>query len=143
MTAKRKSYNELSHLSTFEDRYNYCQLKGNVGYETFGYDRYLNQKFYKSPEWKKVRDEVIIRDNGCDLGIEGNPIIGKIYIHHINPLTLDDVSKNSKAMLDPNNLICVSHATHNAIHYGDDTIIKDKNITERKPNDTCPWKIRR
>lgn len=137
---KSKGYSELSQLSTFEDRYNYLKVNNVVGCETFGYDRYLNQKFYTSAEWKRVRNEVIIRDNGCDMGLPGYPIRGKIYIHHIEPLTLDDVANNSYKMLDPNNLVCVSQSTHNAIHYGDETIVKDKVIVERTPNDTTLWR---
>lgn len=135
-----KGYNELSSLSTFEERYDYLRTNSKVGTDKFGFDRYLNQRFYQSAEWKKVRDEVIIRDNGCDMGLKDYPIRGKIYIHHIVPLTLDDVSNNSDSMLDPDNLVCVSMATHNAIHYGDSTIVKDKNLVERSANDTCPWR---
>lgn len=127
-----KNYTELSHISDFEGRYNYLKIHGSVGIEKFGYDRYLNQKFYMSPEWERVRNEVIVRDNGCDMGLAGYPIKGKIYIHHIEPLTLEDVQNNSFKMLDPNNLVCVSHATHNAIHYGDATIVRDKTVVERR-----------
>lgn len=135
-----KSYNELSKLSSFKDRYDYARLHGSVGTETFGYDRYLNQSFYRSAEWKKVRNQVILRDDGCDLGTPGVKIHGKIIIHHLNPLTLEDVENCSEKMLDPNNLVCVSQSTHNAIHYGDDEIVRSKELVERKPNDTCPWK---
>lgn len=138
--SQTRNYAELSHISDFEGRYNYLKIQGQVGLEKFGYDRYLNQKFYTSPEWERVRNEVIVRDNGCDMGLEGYPIKGNIYIHHIEPLTLEDVQNNSFKMLDPNNLVCVSHATHNAIHYGDATIVRDKTVVERTPNDTCPWK---
>lgn len=141
MTPKHiKGYNELSSLSTFAERYEYLRSNNQVCKSTFGYDRYLNQKFYNSAEWKSIRDKIIVRDNGCDMGLKDYPIKGKIYIHHIEPLTLDDISCNSYKMLDPNNLVCVSLATHNAIHYGDDTIVKDKNIQERSKNDMCPWR---
>lgn len=140
METKRKSYSEMSQCGTFDERYNYLKLQGEVAGETFGFDRYLNQKFYKSREWKRVRDQVIVRDNGCDMGLKDYPIKGKILIHHINPLSLDEVSNGSPALLDPNNLVCVSHETHNAIHYGDQTIVKDKTLVERRPNDTSPWK---
>lgn len=135
-----KKYSEMLQLSTFEDRYNYLKLHGDVGRETFGNDRYMNQQFYRSAEWKRVRDQVIVRDGGCDLGLPDHKISGKIYIHHINPLTLDDITNNPEKMLDPENLVCVSHVTHNAIHYGDDTILRTKQLTERTPNDMCPWR---
>lgn len=135
-----KTYSELRQLKTFEERYNYCRLKGGVGTETFGYDRYLNQNFYRSAEWKRIRDEVIVRDGACDLGLKDHPISGRIYIHHLNPLSVEDITESTDALLDPNNLICVSHATHNAIHYGDDTVVRDKTYVERKPNDTTLWR---
>ena len=135
-----KGYSELKQLNTFEERFEYLKLKGNVGKDTFGFDRYLNQQFYKSKEWKQVRDQVIIRDGGCDLGIPGHDIYGKVYIHHIEPLTPEDIETSSDNMLNPNNLICVSLETHNAIHYGDSSILKKNQIVERKPNDECPWK---
>ena len=140
METRRKSYSEMSQCGTFDERYNYLKLQGEVAGETFGFDRYLNQKFYKSREWKRVRDQVIVRDNGCDMGLKDYPIKGKILIHHINPLSLDEVNNSSPALLDPNNLVCVSHETHNAIHYGDQTIVKDKTLVERRPNDTSPWR---
>lgn len=135
-----KTYNELRQLDTFEDRYNYCRLNADVGGETFGFDRYLNQNFYKSAEWKKVRREVIVRDNGCDLGLADHPIGGRIYIHHLNPLSVDDFADSTEMLLNPNNLICVSQATHNAIHFGDDTVVRDKTLVERKPGDTTLWR---
>lgn len=137
---KSKNYEELTQLSTYEDRFKYLQTTNKVGTETFGFDRYLNQQFYKSKEWEKVRNEVIIRDNGCDMGLKGYPIKGRCIIHHINPLTLEDVQNNSEKMLDPNNLVLVSKSTHDAIHYGDDTVVKEKKVVERVPFDTCPWR---
>lgn len=135
-----KSYKELSLLNSFEDRFNYLKLVGKVGVDTFGFDRYMNQQFYRSREWKNVRDYVIVRDNGCDLGISGKEITGKIYIHHINPISPDDIEHSSDNLLDPNNLICVSQETHNAIHYGDNSILEKNKVVQRVPGDTCPWK---
>lgn len=137
----RIRYSELATLKTFEERFNYVKLNAGIGSETFGFDRYLNQEFYKSREWKRVRDYVIARDNGCDLGVPGYEIHGPIYIHHLNPITIDDVINSDDNLLDPNNLICVSFATHNAIHFGDDSIIDRNKIVERHKNDTSPWKI--
>lgn len=139
MTIIKKTYSELITLPTFEERYRYLRLKGAVGEDTFGFDRYLNQKFYRSAEWKRIRDQVIIRDNGCDLGIEDRIIHGKILIHHMNPITDYDIRYMTDALLNPEYLICVTHSTHNAIHYGDeDLLTKDPVI--RTKNDTCPWK---
>lgn len=139
ITMSIKTYSELISLPTFEDRYRYLQLNGSVGKETFGFDRYINQNFYRSYAWKKVRDEVIIRDNGCDLGIEDRIIYGKILIHHMNPITDKDIINLTDFLLNPEYLICVTHSTHNAIHYGDENLLlKDPII--RMPNDTCPWK---
>lgn len=134
-----RTYSELITLPTFEERYRYLRLGGRVGEETFGFDRYLNQVFYKSPEWLKVRDHVIIRDNGCDLGIEGREIYGRILIHHMNPLTTDDILKRSEYLLDPEFLICTVKGTHDAIHYGDESSLLIV-PPERTRNDTCPWK---
>lgn len=133
-----RTYSELSELSTFEERFQYLRLDGSVGKETFGFDRYLNQVFYRSQKWKSVRDKVIIRDNGCDLGMDGYTIYGRIIIHHMNPLTIEDIEKESKFLLDPEFLICTVHHTHNAIHYGDESLLMKAPI-ERKENDTCPW----
>lgn len=134
-----KNYTELSKLKTFKERFRYLRLDGCVGDDTFGFDRYINQAFYKSKEWRRVRDYVIIRDCGSDLGIEDVPINGKVLIHHMNPITKMDLIDNIEYVLDPEYLICVSHETHNAIHYGLEDIAKDE-IIEREPNDTCPWK---
>ena len=135
-----KCYSELCQLGTFEERYRYLRLFGTVAGETFGFDRYLNQEFYKSKEWKRVRDQVIIRDNGCDLGISGREISGNIYVHHMNPICAEDIEDLTDYLLNPEYLICVSHETHNAIHYGDESQIHRNEFKERTSNDTCPWK---
>lgn len=134
-----KTYSQLIRLPTFEDRFEYLKLKGSVGKDTFGHDRYLNQVFYSSMEWRQLRDEIIIRDNGCDLGIEGREIGGKVYIHHLNPLGANDILTHSEYLVNPEYLICVSFETHNAIHYGDINLLPRDPI-ERKRNDTCPWR---
>lgn len=134
-----RTYSELIRLKTFEERFQYLQLSGSVGKEIFGFDRYLNQNFYRSAVWKRVRDKVIIRDNGCDLGIDDRAIYGNILIHHMNPITDKDILNLTDILLNPEYLVCVSHNTHNAIHYGDeDMLIKD--LVVRTKNDTCPWK---
>ena len=136
---KMKTYNECIKLKTFDERFEYLQLHGLVGEETFGYSRYLNQILYRSPEWKRLRQEVIIRDNGCDLAFNGYEINGKILIHHINPISLQDIEERSPKVFDMNNLITVSFMTHQAIHYGSkDLLLLDP--VERKPNDQCPWR---
>lgn len=134
-----RTYSQLIHLPTFEDRFEYLKLKGSVGKDTFGHDRYLNQVFYSSMEWRRLRDEIIIRDNGCDLGIEGRQIVGKVYIHHLNPLDVNDILTHNEYLVNPEYLICVSFETHNAIHYGDINLLPRDPI-ERKRNDTCPWR---
>ena len=134
-----RTYTDLIKFETFEERYEYLRLDGTVGADTFGFDRYLNQVFYRSQRWKKVRDAVIIRDNGCDLGVEGRGIYGRIIIHHMNPITIEDIQRESKFLLDPEFLICTVHNTHNAIHYGDSNLLIKAPI-ERRKNDTCPWK---
>lgn len=134
-----RTYTELIKLPTFKERYEYLKLNGNLGEQTFGYDRYLNQVFYRSARWKSIRNQIIIRDNGCDLGIDGFEIYGKVLIHHMNPITLSDITEESSYLVNPDFLICVSMETHNAIHYGND--IRLPSIPEdRKPNDTCPWR---
>lgn len=134
-----RTYKELQQLQTFDERFAYLQLHGYIGKETFGYDRYLNQQFYRSKEWKDVRRIVILRDHGCDLGIMDRTITGRIYIHHMNPITREDLINGSDLVLNPNYLICVSSMTHEAIHYGDkDLLISD--YVERSPYDTCPWR---
>ena len=134
-----KTYSELILLPTFEERFKYLQLNGRVGDDTFGFDRYINQKFYRSAEWKRIRDLVIMRDNGCDLALEGYEIYGRILIHHMNPITVKDVELSTEYLMNPEYLICVTHNTHNAIHYGDDKLI-NKGPVVRTKNDTCPWK---
>ena len=134
-----RTYSELIQLPTFEERFDYLRLNGVVGKDTFGFDRYLNQQFYRSSEWKRIRDQVILRDNGCDLGVEGYEIRGRILIHHINPISVADIHTMSDLLMNPEYLICISHRTHNAIHYGDDSLIITAPI-ERTQNDTCPWR---
>lgn len=134
-----RTYSELSKLKTFKERYEYLRLGGTVGADTFGFDRYLNQIFYRSMEWKSIRDFVIVRDNGCDLGIEGREIYGKILIHHMNPISAEDILKRSDLLLNPEYLISTILTTHNAIHYGDVNMLIDA-PAERRKNDTCPWR---
>ena len=134
-----RTYNELMLLPTFEERFEYLKLSGRVGEETFGFDRWLNQKFYRSTEWKHLRDQVIIRDNGCDLGVEGREIYGKILIHHMNPITKKDILDRTDLLLNPMYLISVTKQTHDAIHYSDDSILMKDPIV-RSRNDTCPWR---
>lgn len=134
-----KTYSELIKLPTFIDRYRYLRLDGRVGKDTFGFDRYMNQVFYRSQRWKTVRDHVIIRDNGCDLGIEGHDIHGRILIHHMNPISMEDIENESEFLLDPEFLISTIHNTHNAIHYGDESLLITTPV-ERHKNDTCPWR---
>lgn len=139
MRMNTKTYSELIAISSFEERFEYLKLKGSVGKDTFGYDRYLNQILYNSPEWKKLRNQIIIRDNGCDLACEGYDIYSHILIHHLNPITVDDVLNRSRKVFDPDNLVCVTHNTHNAIHYGDASLLVTGPIVRTK-NDTCPWR---
>ena len=134
-----KTYSELITFPTFEERYEYLRLKGRVGEETFGFDRYLNQVFYKSKEWRSVRDYVIARDNGCDLGMEGYEIYGQILIHHMNPITKEDILQRRDVLLNPEYLITTVKNTHDAIHYGDVNLLVTAPI-ERRKNDTCPWR---
>jgi hypothetical protein len=122
------------------ERFNYLKLTGVVGEDTFGFNRYLNQIFYSSGEWKQLRNSIIVRDNGCDLGIEGCEIGSDILIHHIEPITINDIKNRDAKLLDPNNLICVSKRTHNAIHFGDESILYENVVIERFPNDTSPWR---
>ena len=138
-TTNIRTYSELIKLPTFEERFDYLRLDGVVGKDTFGFDRYLNQQFYRSSEWKRIRNQVIVRDNGCDLGIDDYEIHGRILIHHMNPISIEDLQYMSDLLMDPEYLICVSHRTHNAIHYGDESLIVTAPI-ERSQNDTCPWR---
>ena len=134
-----KSYKQMQQLKTFEERFEYLKLQGIAFAETFGHDRYLNQMFYRSDKWKSVRDRVILRDEGCDLGMEGYEIVDAVIVHHINPITEQDILDDTPILYDLNNLICCSHNTHNAIHYGDAGLLPKAPI-ERKPFDTCPWR---
>ena len=133
-----RRYSELMRIPTFEERFEYLRLDGQVGADTFGSDRYLNQIFYKSPEWKKIRDEIIIRDQCCDLAMPGYDIHGPVLIHHLNPITKADILSRTDLLLNPEYLVCTIQSTHNAIHYGDVNLLITNPI-ERKPNDTCPW----
>lgn len=134
-----RTYSELITLPTFEERFRYLKLSGKVGEDTFGFDRYLNQVFYRSAKWKEIRDYVIIRDNGCDLGMEGHEICQRILVHHMNPITKEDILRESEFLLDPEYMICTIKNTHDAIHYGDESLLITAPI-ERRKNDTCPWK---
>lgn len=133
------SYSELITIPTFEERYRYLRKSGIVGEETFGSHRYLNQTLYRSPEWRRVRNKVIVRDNGCDLGMEGYEIRDRVYIHHINPISPQDILDRSPVIFDMDNLICVSFNTHQAIHYGDESLLPIISFTERMPGDTKLW----
>lgn len=134
-----KTYSELSKLKTFKERFNYLKLKGSVGIETFGFDRYLNQALYNSPEWKQAREQVLIRDNGCDLGVSGRDISSHAIIHHMNPITEKQIEERDPEIFNPEYLITVTHKTHNAIHYGVDSICNE-DYKERKTGDTCLWR---
>lgn len=136
----KKSYTELMELKTFEERFEYLKLEGVVGAETFGSSRQLNQALYQSNEWKQVRDKIILRDNGCDLGVDGRDICKHAYIHHLNPITKKQILDRDPILFDPNNLITVSYQTHQAIHYGDKSILLLDPV-ERFANDVAPWRI--
>ena len=134
-----RTYSELSTLTSFKDRFRYLKLDGAVGEATFGFDRYLNQLFYRSQRWRKIRDEVIVRDCGCDLGIEGYEIYKYAMIHHMNPITAKDIQDESEYLLNPEYLITTTQQTHNAIHYGNEDLLPTMPV-ERTQNDTCPWR---
>lgn len=134
-----KTYTQMKALSTFLERYKYLRIKNRVGDATFGFNRYLNQSFYSSRQWRSTRDKVIIRDNGCDLACEGYEINDRVYVHHINPIGLEDVENEAECLYDLNNLVCVSYSTHLAIHYSDESLLPPKPVI-RRPNDTCPWR---
>ena len=135
-----RTYSELSKLKTFRERYEYLKLDGTVGEETFGFDRYINQMFYKSEEWKRIRNYVITRDNGCDLGMPDRKIVDSvILVHHMNPITKEDIINKNEILLDPEYLITTIKSTHDAIHYGDESLLAD-DLVIRSKNDTCPWK---
>lgn len=133
-----RSYSELRRISDFKERFEYLALRGVVGDRTFGFDRYMNQKFYTSRQWRQVRDQVIVRDEGCDLGVAGFDIHSRLYIHHLNPMTADDLKNGEERVLDPEYLVATTHRTHNAIHYGDANLLA-KPFVERRPGDTRMW----
>lgn len=135
----RKTYSELISLPTFEERFRYLKLDGIVGEETFGFKRWANQKFYHSDSWLSFRDKIIIRDDGCDLGAPGYGIYGPVFIHHLNPITYEDIVKQAPCVFDPENVVCTKLSTHNAIHYGDERLLGLASI-KRSRNDTCPWR---
>ena len=135
-----RTYSELKRFETFEERFEYLRLAGLVGESTFGFDRYLNQVLYRSKAWKKIRNQVILRDEGCDLGIPDRLITGRVIVHHMNPLVVDEVDERDEDIFNPEFLICVSHETHNAIHYGDGVLLMKSTPVIRSPNDTSPWK---
>ncbi len=137
-----RTYSELILLPSFEERFEYLKLKGKIGEDTFGFDRWLNQKFYRSKEWKRIRDQVILRDGGCDLAVPDREIYGKAIIHHMNPVSIQDIVEATEYLLNPEYLICTTLETHNAIHYGNAEGCLRTNPTVRLPNDTCPWKQR-
>lgn len=137
---KIRTYRELIQMPTLKERFRYLKLSGAVGKATFGYDRYLNQNFYRSQDWKRLRNEIIVRDDGCELGLEDHPIAGRIFIHHMNPIDDGDIINSTEYLMNPDYLICVSHDMHNAIHYGNEDILRAKDFIPRTPNDTCPWK---
>ena len=140
MTKNIRTYSELSKFKTFRERYEYLKLDGTVGEETFGFDRYINQMFYKSEEWKRIRNYVITRDNGCDLGIQDRKIVDSvILVHHMNPITKEDIFNKNEILLDPEYLITTIKPTHDAIHYGDESLLAE-DLVIRSKNDTCPWK---
>ena len=134
-----RTYSELITSPTFIERYRYLKLGGSVGKETFGFDRYLNQTLYRSPEWKRFRRDMILRDNGMDLACDEYEIVGKVLVHHIDPLTIQDVIRRDSKIFDPENAVCVSMNTHNAIHYGDESLLMIEPVVRTK-NDTCPWR---
>lgn len=136
-----RTYSELLKLVTFDERLEYLRLDGSVGKETFGFDRYLNQRFYKSMEWRKIRRDVILRDNGCDLGVPGREIAGRIFIHHMNPIAVRDIVSADELVMDPEYLVCVSFDTHNAIHYGSKKLLLPNMEFSRAVNDTAPWRV--
>lgn len=135
---RHRTYAELQRIPTFEERFEYLKLGGNVGHATFGFDRWINQQFYRSREWNQVRDFVIVRDNGCDLGMPGFEIHGRVLVHHMTPVVPEDFRNAADWILDPENLITTSHRTHNAIHYGDNSLLP-RPVVQRRPGDTRLW----
>lgn len=143
MSLMTRSYSELIRIPDFMERYRYLRLGGKVGEETFGWERYLNQRFYTSSEWRNFRRDMIVRDFGCDLGVYGHEFADgeAIFLHHINPICAEDIARNRASLMDPENVICCRKLTHDAIHYGDESLLIAFEPIERRPNDTCPWKI--
>lgn len=135
-----RTYSDLIKLPTFEERFEYLRTNNKVGQDTFGHNRYLNQRFYTSKEWRSFRNQILLRDNGMDLGVEGKPIVGRVYVHHLNELTPEDILNRSWKLFDPENVICCSKLTHDALHFSDASVLPDEYV-ERTPNDTCPWRI--
>lgn len=142
MNSMTRTYTELMQIPDYLGRYRYLRLDGKVGEETFGWERYLNQNFYHSKEWRDFRREIIIRDNGCDMAHEDHPFGERelVFLHHINPVKIEDIVNHVELLMDPENVISVRQRTHNAIHYGDESFLADFEFTPRTPNDTCPWK---
>lgn len=138
-TKNIKTYSELITIPDYLERFRYLKLRGQVGVNTFGHDRYVNQVLYQSYEWRRFRRDIIMRDGCCDMAHEDYEIQGKVIIHHINPISYADVTRRDPKIFDPENVICVSMMTHNAIHYGDEDLLM-KGPIERTPNDTCPWR---
>lgn len=138
MSTRIRSYSELRRLDTLEERFEYLRLGGYVGDKTFGFDRWINQRFYTSPQWRQVRNHIISRDDGCDLGVKGFEIHSRLYIHHLNPMTRADITEGDESILDPEYLITTTHITHNAIHYGDARLLPRVPV-ERRPGDTKLW----
>lgn len=135
-----RTYSDLVQIPDFEGRFRYLQIHGKVGVDTFGFDRIFNQKFYRSKEWRHIRDKIIVRDLGCDLGVEGYDIFRQpIVIHHMNPISMKDIEESTEFLLNPEYLICTTDRTHKAIHYGDESLLS-LSFAERSRNDTCPWK---
>ncbi len=141
MKIMKRTYTELVSIPSFEERFEYAKIGGTIGAETFGYDRYLNQLFYRSPEWRKFRQTIIARDLACDLAFPEFEIAGQfVVVHHLNPITIEDLGNRSQNLFDPDNAVCVSELTHKAIHYGDLSLLPIRKPVERMPNDTCPWR---
>lgn len=139
MTTRRRTYSELIRYNTLEGRFNYLALNGRVAEETFGWERWVNQDFYNSTQWRRLRNHIIVRDNNCDLGLEGYDIPSGLHVHHMNPMSVDDIVHGNPDILDPEFLISCSHRTHNAIHYGDERLLP-RQLVERRPGDTIPWR---
>lgn len=140
MKQNLRTYQELIQIPTYIDRFRYLKIGNGVGEETFGFDRWMNQRFYNSHEWRNLRNHIITRDNGCDMAFPDREIEGKIYIHHMNPIEKQDIYDMTDFVMNPMFLVCVAHNTHNAIHYGSEDLLDCNILVQRAPNDTCPWK---